>query len=130
MSRIKLSTLNRLTQYFVLTIPLAWFLQWALSDNFTQSILGGETVVEPDERCLELDLARFELWSEDVQGGSRDAADASLLELEARLRRLAFSVASCAPRRSRGARQPLGTGGTPAGRSGWPFSSPRITRSR
>ena len=32
-----------LTEYFVLTVPLAWFLQWGLPDDFTQPILHGET---------------------------------------------------------------------------------------
>ena len=90
-----------LTQYFVMTIPLAWFLQWGLPDDFTQSILGGETIVEPDEGCLEADVARFELWSEDLRDDSGERRHASLLELEARLRRLALNVAACAPRRSR-----------------------------
>ena len=30
-----------LSEYFVLTIPLAWFLQWRLPDHFTQPILHG-----------------------------------------------------------------------------------------
>jgi AraC family transcriptional regulator, melibiose operon regulatory protein len=38
-----------LTEYFVLTIPLAWFLQWRLPDHLTQPILHGQMIVEPDE---------------------------------------------------------------------------------
>ena len=44
---------------------------------------------------------RFELWSEDVRLGSGERCHASLLEIEARLRRLAFSVAADLPRRPR-----------------------------
>ena len=90
-----------LTEYFVLTIPLAWFLQWGLPDHFTQPILHGETIVEPDEGHLASDRAQFELWSEDVRDGSEERRHVSLLEIEARLRRLALSVAADVPRRSR-----------------------------
>jgi AraC-like DNA-binding protein len=92
---------ERLTEYFVLTIPLAWFLQWRLPDHFTQPILGGEIIVESDEGCLASDRERFELWSEDVRIGSEERCHVSLLEVEARLRRLALSVAADGPGRSR-----------------------------
>lgn len=90
-----------LAEYFVLTIPLAWFLQWRLPDHFTQPILHGGTIIEPDGGCFTSDRARFELWSEDVRLGSGERCHASLLEIEARLRRLALSVAADLPRRSR-----------------------------
>jgi AraC family transcriptional regulator, melibiose operon regulatory protein len=81
-----------LTDYFVMTIPLAWFLQWRLPERFTQSILQGGTMSEPDKSLLALDRARFEQWCEDVQIASEDCRQISLLEVEARLRRLALSV--------------------------------------
>jgi AraC-like DNA-binding protein len=62
----------------------------------------GETVVEPDEGSLASDRPRFELWSEDVQTGSEDRCHTSLLEIEARLRRLALSVVAEEKGRSRG----------------------------
>jgi AraC-like DNA-binding protein len=84
---------EEVVDYFVLTIPLAWFLQWPFPDDFAQRILHGETVVEPDEGRLATDTARFEQWSEDAQLGSDDRRHISLLEIEARLRRLALSTA-------------------------------------
>lgn len=89
-----------LADYFVLTIPLAWFLQWRLPDHFTQPILHGATIVEPDAGRLASDRARFETWSEDVRIGSEERRHASLLEVEARLRRLALSMAADLPQRS------------------------------
>ena len=83
-----------LTEYFVLTIPLAWFLQWRLPDHFAQSILHGGILVEPDEGHLASDGAKFRLWVEDVQSGSEERRQVSLLEIEARLRRLALGVAA------------------------------------
>ena len=90
-----------LAEYFVLTIPLVWFLQWRLPDHFTQPILHGRTMIEPDEGLLTSDGARFELWSEDVRIGSEERRHASLLEIEARLRRLALRMAADLPRRPR-----------------------------
>lgn len=81
-----------LSEYFVLTLPLVWFLQWQLPESFTQEVLRGGTLLEPDARCLVADLPRFLLWSEDLASGSEERRQASLLELEARLRRLALSV--------------------------------------
>jgi AraC family transcriptional regulator, melibiose operon regulatory protein len=89
-----------LAEYFVLTIPLAWFLQWRLPDHFTQPILHGATIIEPDEGRLALDRARFEQWSEDVPTGSEDRCHISLLEIEARLRRLATDLPQRTPRKS------------------------------
>lgn len=91
---------ERLTEYFVMTIPLAWFLQWRLPDHFTQSILQGGTIAEPDVARLATDRDRFERWSEDLRAGTEERRRVSLLEVEARLRRLAMSVAEDAPRRS------------------------------
>jgi AraC-like DNA-binding protein len=87
--------------YFVLTIPLSWFLQWRFPDDFAQRILHGETVVEPEDGCLAADKARFEVWSEDAQIGSEDRRHICLLEIEARLRRLALSTAADRRDRSR-----------------------------
>lgn len=90
-----------LTEYFVLTIPLAWFLQWRLPELFTQSILHGGVIVTPEEGHLASDRARFELWIEDVQSGSEEHFRVSLLEIEARLRRLALRLATEIPPDSR-----------------------------
>lgn len=90
-----------LAEYYVLTIPLAWFLQWRLPDHFTQPILHGETIIEPDEGRLASDWAQFEVWSDDARVGSEEHRHVSLLEVEARLRRLALSMVTDVPRPSR-----------------------------
>jgi len=94
-----------LAEYFVLTIPLAWFLQWRLSDHLTQPILHGRVITEPDEGQLASDRARFEAWSEDLRTGSEERRHASLLEIEARMRRLALTAAAESSGRS-GPRSP------------------------
>ncbi len=81
-----------LTEYYVMTIPLAWFLQWRLPDHLAQSILHGGIIVEPDAGHLASDRAQFEVWTRDIQSGSEEHRQVSLLEIEARLWRLALSV--------------------------------------
>lgn len=82
---------ERLSGYFVATVPLVWFLQWCLPEPFVQAVLHGETVMEPDEQQLIFDKQQFERWSGDVRSGSAERRKVSLLEIEARLRRLALS---------------------------------------
>lgn len=105
-----------LAEYFVLTIPLAWFLQWRLPDRLTQPILHGRMIVEPDKGLLESDRARFEAWSEDLRTGSEERRHASLLEIEARMRRLALTVTAHLSGRS-GRRPPTVLGKQHLGRA-------------
>jgi len=98
-----------LAEYFVLTIPLAWFLQWRLPDRLTQPILHGRIIAEPDEGQLASDRVRFEAWREDLQTGPEERHHAALLEIEARMRRLAMTVADeSSPRSGLGSSTVLG----------------------
>lgn len=83
--------------YLVCTVPLAWFLQWRLPEPLTQPVLHGEVLLEPDERLLDADVARFREWMADLQSGAEARRQTTLLELEARLRRLAHRLGD-APR--------------------------------
>ncbi len=80
------------TEYFVATLPLPWFLQCRLPDHLVQPLLQGQMISEPESRTAEMDLQQFERWERDL---SRDVAElkkAVLLEMEARLLRLAVVV--------------------------------------
>lgn len=81
-----------LSEYFVLTLPLVWFLQWRLPEHFTQAILRGGILLEPGSDRLAMDLQQLVLWSDDLQSGLAERREASLLEIQARLRRLALSL--------------------------------------
>jgi AraC-like DNA-binding protein len=83
---------NSEADYYVVTIPLTWFLQIKLPDRLQEPILHGQFVCEPDERQFPADRERFERWIEDLSGGSPDHRRAAFLEIEARLLRLAFSL--------------------------------------
>lgn len=79
------------TFYYVVTIPLAWVLGWGLPERLVEALLGG-SVVEDPEGCGERDLARFEQWHEDLSKSRERREEATLLELKARLLRLADST--------------------------------------
>jgi AraC-like DNA-binding protein len=83
--------------YFVMTIPLTWFLQWRLPEPLARSILHGEFWVEPDQRFKTADLEKFETWLEDLGSGDEDRCKTSLLEIEARMRRLAMRLSVAEP---------------------------------
>ena len=80
------------SDYFVATLPLAWVLQWRLPRGLTQALLGGATVVEAHDDRYPADRERFETWCDDARSGSKERTRASLLEMEARLERLALSA--------------------------------------
>ncbi|MCX8157924.1 MAG: helix-turn-helix domain-containing protein [Verrucomicrobiae bacterium] len=81
-----------LTEYYVSTIPLVWFLQWRLPEHFTHLVLHGHLLMEPDDSRGVLDAAQFRLWIQDITAPSEDQRRAMLLEMEARLRRLALRI--------------------------------------
>ena len=78
------------------TVPLEWFLQWQFPSSFAPRIMQGEVVVEGDASRTAEDAATFKRWAEDMAADSAERRAIFLLELEARLRRLALS-ASPAP---------------------------------
>lgn len=72
-------------------IPLPWFFQWRLPGDLTQSLLDGELVVSQLGSAIAADLAAIRRWQEDLQDSIPDKRTTVLLELEARMRRLALS---------------------------------------
>lgn len=82
------------TEYFVATIPLSWFLQCALPERLTQPLMRGEVIMEPDRHRGASDQALFAQWESDLAGVRADTKDIAMLEMEARLRRLAGSLPS------------------------------------
>jgi AraC family transcriptional regulator, melibiose operon regulatory protein len=75
--------------YFVATIPFAWFLQCKLPDGFVQPLLRGEVVSEPDAARSSFDCRLFENWVQDLRKPDDDLRQCVLLEMHARLVRLA-----------------------------------------
>lgn len=68
--------------------------EFRLPAGFVQRLFHGEVVVAPDTTRAALDSAQFEQWAADMANPSAEATSIVALEFEARLRRLAASVAS------------------------------------
>lgn len=86
-----------LDDFFVATIPLDWFLQCKFPDLFVQALLHGQLVCEPNPQEARFDQELFQRWLDDLRTDRPELKKIVLLEMEARLRRLAYSVLKDAP---------------------------------
>jgi AraC-like DNA-binding protein len=80
------------TAYFVATIPLQCFLQWRLPEHFVQPLMQGRLVSEPTTGRAESDTHLFEHWESDLLKKSSTLERPVLLEMQARLLRLALNI--------------------------------------
>ena len=79
-------------EYYVVTLPLAWFLQCRLPTKLTDRLLHGQFLSDPTPDRLELDILLFQSWTRDFVKGNTASLSASRLELHARLQRLADAL--------------------------------------
>ena len=77
-----------------LTIPLTVFVEWRLPESFAKLVMAGNIFVEPDRKAFHFDCARLENWHQDLRVPEIDRQRLALLEIEARLRRLALTFQS------------------------------------
>jgi len=80
------------TEYFVATLPLAWFLQCQLPDAVVQPLMRGEVISEPQPDRAEVDAALFTQWESDLQKNQRVLREIVIREMETRLRRLGVTL--------------------------------------
>ena len=99
------------TEYFVATIPLSWFIQCKLPERLTIPLMRGEVASEPLENRSAIDLALFAQWQRDLKSGNAEAKEIVMLEMEARLRRLAVGLPAPAPKKTRQSKLSLQQGG-------------------
>jgi len=78
--------------YFVATLPLAWFLQWSLPETIVHPILHAQVVFDPAPQSERRDEQLFGQWVRDLRGDREDRKRAVLLEMEARLLRMALAL--------------------------------------
>ena len=78
--------------YYVVTVPFGWVLQWGLPEQLLASLTQGEIVADTRGTRAALDRQLFEQWHQDVESRSNTNRDIVVLELRARLLRLADSV--------------------------------------
>ncbi len=81
--------------YFVVTLPLGWFLAAGLPESFAHAVLKGRLIIET--KPASGDEAGFDRWEEDMRCGDAAHERAALLEIQARLLRMAAAL----PRRTR-----------------------------
>src|SRR5688572_10019886 len=77
--------------YYVATIPLAWFLQCKFPEHVVQPVLHGAMLFDPGSDAS--DRHRFQLWLDDLKADPESRQRPVFLEMEARLLRLALSLA-------------------------------------
>lgn len=82
------------TEYFVATLPLAWFLQCQLPDAVVQPLMRGEVINEPLADRGEVDTALFVQWASDLKKNQRVLREIVIREMETRLRRLGVNLES------------------------------------
>jgi AraC family transcriptional regulator, melibiose operon regulatory protein len=82
------------TEYFVATLPLAWFLQCQLPDAVVSPLMRGEVISEPHPDRAEVDTALFTQWESDLKKNQRVLREIVIREMETRLRRLGVTLES------------------------------------
>ncbi len=81
------------TKMYWLHLPLASFLQWQLPNPLNELILNGKLVVDRENDYIQHDRILFKQWYNDLKADSVVQTGIVLLEIEARLRRLALKWA-------------------------------------
>lgn len=85
------------TQYHVATIPYSWFLQFKLPSVFFDAIQRGYFLKESIEDVLDEEISRFDLWQNDLEIGTEEGKEIALIEIQARLMRLANRISLALP---------------------------------
>ncbi len=81
-------------EFLVATIPLQIFLQWRLPEDFVHPLMQNRFISEIDIDKSVSDARLFECWVTDLMEGPELNERAVLLEMQARLTRLALSFSS------------------------------------
>ena len=80
-----------LDSYYVVTLPLPWVLDWGLPERIITLLLNGQLLQEVDVFCS-YDECLFEQWFRDLNQDSTATCEMLLLEIRARLLRLARNL--------------------------------------
>ncbi len=80
------------TRFYWVTIPLNWFLRWQHPHTLTDAVLNGAWLFDRASDDDLLDIALLRRWQADFASGQSDQQAVMLMELEARLARLALSL--------------------------------------
>lgn len=70
-----------LCRYYVVTLPLSWFLQCPLPGGFVDGVLHGQFIVTENKGSNQLDQLLFNSWSVDIKDAESSLIEAVLLEI-------------------------------------------------
>jgi len=73
-------------------LPLAWFLQWKLPQKLVHQVLSGQMIVDESSEAIAVEEAAFARWKNLAATGGEELRHIVLLEIEARIRRMALSL--------------------------------------
>lgn len=73
-------------------VPFASFLGWGLPTALVSRLLSGMPLVTPPSATMETDPANFAQWAEDLSSDHPERRRIAMLEVEARVRRLALAT--------------------------------------
>jgi AraC-like DNA-binding protein len=77
-----------------LFVPLPWFLSWNLPKRLVEAVLHGEVLLDSPRTRPCSDIQLMQHWAAVAKRGGEEAKRVVLLEVEARLRRLAWELSS------------------------------------
>ncbi|WP_051836147.1 helix-turn-helix domain-containing protein [Streptomyces sp. NRRL WC-3742] len=80
---------SRATRVHWLHVPLDRFLAWGLPQSLLARVLSGVPVIAPTARADASDPAKFTQWAADLAAGDDELHHIAMLEIQARVRRLA-----------------------------------------
>jgi AraC-like DNA-binding protein len=83
---------NNVNFYYVVTVPFGWVLQWGIPERLLAALTQGRIVADAKGSRAGLDRQLFEQWHNDLEGPVQTYREIVVLELRARLLRLADCV--------------------------------------
>src|SRR4029079_13870906 len=84
---------DNVNYYYVVTVTFSWVLQWGLPEQLMLALTQGHLIADVDLDRAALDRQLLEQWHNDVEGRRNTNHEIVVLELRARLLRLAAAVA-------------------------------------
>jgi AraC-like DNA-binding protein len=81
-------------QRYIFNFPLGMFIGWKLPERFQNTILSGHVIIDTDRMMNSVDQLLFPRWAEDLRSRSAEVQHIIALEIESRVRRIAWDVGS------------------------------------
>jgi AraC family transcriptional regulator, melibiose operon regulatory protein len=78
--------------YYVVTVPFGWVLEWGLPEHLLAALTQGQMVADTNAERADLDARLFQQWHQDVESNPHAYRETVVLEMHARLLRLADSI--------------------------------------